>query len=175
MTSGIERNRPLLRLYQTAARVVGWVLLCAGGVWLVLFVLGILACVVAAGEMSWPGAPRNVAYAASTFALSFALPGVLALMIAQLIAHVLDVEGKPGWMLRHGTWFLYGFALVLIGQAVLIASGWEMPTSADPDRAGLLFIGPSVVPLLAKVLVCVGLGHVLGRVLPIIDESKALV
>jgi hypothetical protein len=175
MASGIESNRPLLRFYQTAARVVGWVLLGAGGVWLVLFVLGILACVIAAGEMRWSGAPRNVAYSASTFALSFAIPGVLALMLAQLIAHVLDREGRPGWILRHGTWFLYGCALVLVGQATVNLADWGLAVSRDPDRAGLLFIGPTVVPLLAKVLVCVGLGHVLGRVLPIIDESKALV
>jgi len=175
MTSRIEASRPLLRFYQTAARVVGWVLLVGGMVWLALFVLGILAAVDAAGEMHWPGLSRNVVYAFLTFAVGFAIPGLLALLVGQLISHVLDAEGKPGWMLRHGTWFLYGFALVLIGQAVLIATGWEIPTSADPDRAGLLFIGPSVVPLLAKVLVCVCLGHILGWVLPIIDESKALV
>jgi hypothetical protein len=175
MASTIEASRPLLRFYQTAARVVGWVLLCGGGVWLALFVFGILAVVDAAGEMRWPGLSRNVVYAFLTFGVGFAIPGLLALLVGQLISHVLDAESRPGWILRRGTWFLYGCGLVLIVQAVLIATGWEIPTSTDPDRAGLLFVGPSVVPLLAKVLVCVGFGHVLGRVLPIIDESKALV
>ena len=166
MTTTIESSRPLLRFYQTAARVVGWVLLAGGVVWLVLFVLGILAAVDAAGELRWPGLSRNAAYAAWTFVLGFAIPGLLALLIAQLIAHMLDAEGRPGWLLRHGAGLFYGCALVLVAQTGLNLMGWELPVSTDPDRAGLLFVGPSLVPLGAKVLICVGLGHILGRLVP---------
>ncbi len=174
MKAIVEQNRSLLRFYERAARVVGWVLLCGGLVWLLIFAFCVLAAVDAAGELRWPGTSRNLTYAGSAFLSNFAVPGLLALLIAQLIKCSLAAEGGPGWILRHGAWFLYVCALALIGQAVLRATGCE-PATGDPDRAGLLFVGPSLVPLLAKVLVCVGLGQLLGRILPIIDESKTLV
>jgi hypothetical protein len=175
MKAIVEQNRSLLRFYERAARIVGWVLLCGGIVWLLLFSLWVLAAVDAAGEWRWPGTTRNLAYAGSAFFFSFAVPGLLALLVAQLIQYSLATEGRPGWLLRRGAWVLYACALVLIGQAVLRTAGWEPATTRDPDQAGLLFVSPSLVPLLAKVLICVGLGRLLGRILPIIDESRTLV
>ncbi len=175
MKAFFEQNRSLLRFYGRAARLVGWVLLCGGVVWLLMFSLWLLAAVDAAGELPWPGAFPNLIYAGSAFLLSFAAPGLLALLIAQLIAYSLVAEGNPGWVLRHGVWILYACALVLVGQAVLRMSGWEPAATIEPDQAGLLFVGPTLVPVLAKVLICVGLGQLLGRILPIIEESKTLV
>lgn len=175
MESPIDRERALPAHYQLAARIVGWALLVGGVVWLLIFVFSILAAVDAAGELRWPGLFRNAVYAASTFLLAFVAPGCFALLIAQFIRYTSDAEGKTGWMLRHGAWFFYGCALVLAAQAVLNLAGWELPMAADPDRAGLLFLGPSLVPLVAKVLICIGLGHVLGRILPVVGESKTLV
>ncbi|MBN1360085.1 MAG: hypothetical protein JW993_05815 [Sedimentisphaerales bacterium] len=174
MQTIVESNRSLLRLYERAARIVGLVLLCGGVVWLLIFMFWVLAAVDAAGELPWPGTGRNLAHAGSAFFASFLVPGFLALLIGQFIRYSLAVEGRPGWILRHGVWVLYACAVVLIGQAVLRTAGWESATN-DPDRAGLLFVSPSLVPLLAKILICVGLAQLLGRVLPIIDESRTLV
>jgi hypothetical protein len=174
MKAIVEENRSLLRFYERAARMVGWVLLCGGTVWLIIFILCVLG-VDAAADRQWPGTTRNLTYAGSTFLVSFAVPGLLALLIGQLIKYSLDAEGKPGWLLCHGARVLYAFGLVLIGQAVLRIAGWEPAVATDPDQAGLLFVGPSLVPLLAKILICVGLGQLLGRILPIIDESRTLV
>ncbi|UCD49368.1 MAG: hypothetical protein JSW27_17775 [Phycisphaerales bacterium] len=175
MESAIGRKRALPAYYQLAARVVGWALLAGGMVWLLVFVFSILAAVDAAGEMRWPGLSRNAVYATLTFLLSFAAPGCFALLIAQFIRYTSETEGKTGWLLAHGAWFFYGCALVLATQAALKLAGWELPVVTDPDRAGLLYLGPSLVPLMAKVLICIGLGHVLGRILPVIGESKTLV
>jgi hypothetical protein len=38
-----------------------------------------------------------------------------------------------------------------------------------------IFIKPLIVPLATKVLILVGLGQILRRILPVIEESKTLV
>ncbi|MBN1510144.1 MAG: hypothetical protein JW955_25075 [Sedimentisphaerales bacterium] len=175
MKAIVEENKLLLRFYERGARILGWVLLCGGVVWLLMFVFWILAAIDAAGDLPWPGASRNVGYALTVFILSFVVPGSLALLIGQFIRYVLDREGTAGRMLRHGDWILYACAALLAGQALLSLMGWETVGARDPDEAGLVFVSPVLVPLLAKVLVCFALGQVLGRVLPILNESKTLV
>ena len=39
----------------------------------------------------------------------------------------------------------------------------------------LLLVQPLVVPLVVKILILVGLGQVLHRIIPVIEESKTLV
>lgn len=172
MQSTIEIRRRFSTHYQIAARVMGWMLLAGGVIWLLVFVFWILAAINAAGEMRWPGTSRNIMYVALTFLLSFAAPGLLALLVAQFIKYASDARGCPGWILRHGPWLLYGCAFVLAVKLVLNLAGWELPMSVDADRAGLLFLGPSSVPLLAKVLICIGLGQALRWLLPVIDDFK---
>ena len=175
MKAIVDKSRSLLRFYQRAARILGWVLLCGGSVWLLTFILCILAAVDAAGDLPWPGTSKNVIYALSTFVFSFVVPGLLALLIGQFIAYLRETTGKPGCVLRHGPWVLYACGFVLIAQAILNSAGWHPSALRDPDQAGLLFVSPSLVPLLAKVVICIGLGHILSRILPIVDESKTLV
>jgi hypothetical protein len=175
MKAVVEENKSLLRLYGRAARIIGSVLLCGGVVWLLIFIFWVLAAVDATGDLPWPGAFKNVGYAITTFVFSFVVPGSLALLIAQFIRYVLGAEGRPGLILRHGDRILYACGALLAGQAFLPLVGWDVVSVSDPDRAGLLFVSPVLVPLLAKVLVCLALGQVLGRVLPILDESKTLV
>jgi hypothetical protein len=175
MNAIVEENRSLLRSYERAARVVGCALLCGGVVWVLIFAFWVLAAVDAAGDRQWPGLARNVGYAACTYVLSFLVPGCVALLIAEFTRYMLSAEGRPGLLLRHGDWILYTCGAILAGQTFLSLMGWGIVGVRDPDEAGLLFVGPVLVPLLAKVLVCVALGQVLGRVLPIIDESRTLV
>jgi hypothetical protein len=170
-----ERNTSLLRFYGQTARIVGYVLLCGGIVWALIFGLSTLAVVGAAGDLQWPGLARNAGYAVSTFALNFLVPGCLAFLIAEFIRYVLDAKGGPGLVLRHGKTVLYACGAILAGQALLSLAGWETVDAKNADEAGLLFVGPVLIPLLAKALACVALGHLLGRMLPIIDESKTLV
>jgi len=49
MNEFIEKNRQLLRFYCLAARIFGWVLICGGTIWFLLFVLVTLAVSDAAG------------------------------------------------------------------------------------------------------------------------------
>lgn len=175
MRTIVDDNRSVLRFYGRAARIIGWTLLIGGGIWLLLFTLGILAAVDAAGELHWPGTSRNVIYAASTFVFNFLVPGLLALLIGQFIGYLRERTGKRGYISRFGSWIFYACGILVIAQAILNASGWQPAGLRDPDQAGLLFTSPLLVPILAKVLICIGLGHLLNRILPIVDESKTLV
>jgi hypothetical protein len=175
MNAIVERNKTLLRFYERAAQVVGWALLCGGIVWLLMFIFWVLAAADAAGDRQWPGLARNAGYAVSTFVLSFLVPGCVALLIAEFARYMLGAEGRPGLLLRHGDWILYACGVIVASETLVCLMGWGIAGARDPDQAGLLFAGPVLVPLLAKVLICIALGQVLGRVLPIIDESKTLV
>jgi hypothetical protein len=175
MKAIVDENKMLLGFYERAARTLGYVLLYGGVIWVLIFAFWVLAAVDAAGDRQWPGFARNVGYAVSTFVLNFLVPGSLALLIAQFIRYMLGAEERPGLVLRYGDWVLYACGVALVGQALVSLAGWEMLGARDPDEAGLLFVGPTLVPLLAKVLLYVALGHLLGRVLPIVGESKTLI
>ncbi|MHC4538342.1 MAG: hypothetical protein ACYTEK_03980 [Planctomycetota bacterium] len=176
MNEFIKQNRQLLKFYRLAARIFGWTLICGGIVWFLTFIFWILAYKDAAGDLVHlllPTLCANTVYAITSFSNDFALPGLIALGLAQWLQFILQPDDKGGWMLRHGHWILYGFAIVIMGEVTLKIT--LMPETRDPDSVGLVFVSPLLVPTLAKVLVVVGLGVVLKRMIAIIDESKTLV
>jgi hypothetical protein len=175
MKGFIEENRRLLRTYCVAARIIGWVLICGGGFWFLLFIFCILAVSDAAGSIGWPYTDENFLYASSAFVLNFIFPGLLALVLGQLIRYILETEYKASWLLRFGDKILYVYAVAVIGLTV---SRYYILHADLLEKFGsgrLLFIQPIMVPLAAKVLIIIALGIVLRRVLSVIEESKTLV
>jgi len=147
MNEFIEKNRQLLKFYCTAARIFGWVLLCGGTIWFLMFVLLTLAVDDAAGEIGWPHTLDNFVYSISSYVYEFAMLGLVALLVAQLIRYMLEIKYTPGHILRFGDKILYIYAAFL----------------------------PLIVPMAAKVLILVGLGQILRRILNVLEESKTLV
>jgi hypothetical protein len=45
----------------------------------------------------------------------------------------------------------------------------------ESETSRLLFIQPFLLPTVAKVLILVGLGQIIHRIIPVIEESKTLV
>lgn len=141
-----------------------------------LFVLVTLAVSDAAGTIGWPYASENFIYASVSFVFEFVMPGLIALLLAQLVRYMLESDYKPSWILRCGDKILYVYAALLIVQNILIYY-------ALPSRVGLLGNGPGhlllvqplIVPLATKILILVGLGQILRRIIPVIEESKTLV
>jgi len=175
MTEFIEQNKRLLKFYCTAARIFGWVLICGGTIWFLIFVLVTLAVNDAADTIGWPYTSENFAYASTSFVFEFILPGLIALLIAQLIKYIIETEYKPSRILQYGDKVLYVYAALLIGQNILMYYFLRADLLGKYGSGHLLFIQPLVVPLLAKILILVGLGQVLKRLLPVIEESKTLV
>jgi hypothetical protein len=175
MNEFIEKNRRLLKFYCTAARIFGWVLICGGTIWFLLFVLGILAVDDAAGTIGWPHTLDNFVYSTSSFVFEFVMLGMIALLVAQLIKYMLESEYTTSYILRFGDKILYTYAALLIGQNTLIyyVLNRELLSTLKPGH--FIFIKPLIVPLATKVLILVGLGQILRRILDVLEESKTLV
>ncbi len=175
MNEFIEKNRRLLKFYYTAARIFGWVLLCGGTIWFLMFVLLTLAVDDAAGTIGWPNTLDNFVYSTSSFVFEFVMLGLIALLVAQLIRYMLESEYTPGYILRFGDKILYTYAALLIGQYTLIyyVLNRELLSTLKPGH--FIFIKPLIVPLAAKILILVGLGQILRRILNVLEESKTLV
>ncbi len=175
MKNLIEKNKALLKFYGIAARVIGWVLICGGIIWFLLFALCILAVRDAAGELVWPHMVENVMYATSAVIFDFVFPGLIVLVLTQLLKCLVEDGGQPGRLLRFGDVILYVYAALLIGRAVLMYHVWHVGLLGDYSTGHLLFAQPLVIPVIAKVLIIAGLAQVLRRMLPILEEWKALV
>ena len=154
-----ETNRRYLKACRIAIQVVGW-LIAAGGV-----VSTVLACVGGAQPPDLGFRLMALSRGAGAVVL-----GIVTLGLAQLIRFLLSDAAKPGWILRHGDMFLYLYAasglLALLARqsfiAVHVGSPW-LPLAVEMPFA------------LAKALILIGLGLVLRRVIPMVEESKTLV
>ncbi|MHC4511877.1 MAG: hypothetical protein ACYTAO_23515 [Planctomycetota bacterium] len=175
MNEFIERNKRLLRFYCVAARICGWALLFGGTIWFLLFVLVTLAVSDAAGTIGWPYTSENFIYASVSFTFEFLLPGLIALLLAQLVRYMLESDYQPAWILQCGDKILYVYAVLLIGQNALIYYALQVGLLAKQGPGHLLLVQPLMVPLVVKMLILVGLGQILRRIIPVIEESKTLI
>ena len=154
-----EANRRFLRMCRIGIRVVGWLVAAGGAACTVMVCAGLAQPASGAVQMMWLFA------AAGMFLL-----GIIALGLAQMIDLVLADSATPGWILRHGDKILYLYAATgLLAQLALYLVTAQMK--------GGVWLPPSPETLFAaaKVLVIVGVGLVLRRVIPMVEESKTLV
>ena len=105
----------------------------------------------------------------------YLLPVLLALLISQLIRHITEPEYHYGWILRYGDNILYIYAALVVLNTI-----WQhiyyfviSHTSYGPSK--LLYAFISVLLTLVKVLILVGFGQILKRIMPIIKEYKSLI
>ena len=175
MNEFIEKNRRLLKFYCMATRIFGWVLICGGTIWFLLFVLLTLAVDDAAGEIGWPHTLDNFVYSTSSYVYEFVMLGLVALLVAQLIRYMLESKYTPGYILRFGDKILYIYAAFLIGQNTLVHYVLNPELLSTLKPGSFIFVKPLIVPLATKVLILVGLGQILRRLLNVIEESKTLV
>jgi hypothetical protein len=174
MNEFIEKNKRLLRFYSTSARIFGWVLICGGTIWFLMFILVTLAVNDAAGEIGWPHTYDNFVYSTSSYVFEFIMLGLIAFLVAQLIRYILESEYNPGYILRFGDKILYVYAALLIVQDTSIY--YLLHRKLLSFSIGrFLFAQPLIVPLAAKILIVVGLGQIFRRILNVLEESKTLV
>lgn len=164
MNEFVEKNRQLLKFYCITARIIGWTILVAVGVWIALILAGL-----GGGNQDGKGfLLRSV----PAFIITYMLPGLITLGVAQFMQYLFQKEYRPGWILRYGDKILYFYAVVQIvfdvlrhvHSAKLFAQFHVWPMTVLP----MLFLA-------AKVLILVGLGQILQRIMPVIEESKTLV
>jgi len=146
MIEFIEKNRRLLKFYCVGARTIGWILLLSTPIRIALMLL------LSGG--SWPegyGDPLN--YILSPSSISLVMFGVVVLGVGQFIRYVFETEYEQG---------------------MIFNSSGDVPRQARM-LLRILWVLHGLIPFLAKALLLVGLGRILQRIMPVIEESKTLV
>ena len=162
MNEFIEKNKRLLQIYRVTAQVIGWLLILS---------VAILSVVLVDGMLN--AHEGKELYLCTFIELIFGrlLVGVAILGIGQLIRYVSESNYKPGWILRHSDVILYIWAgsHLLVG---IIAECWRIYGSSTITK---YFAPFNILQSGAYVLILIGIGYLLRRILPVIEESKTLV
>jgi hypothetical protein len=185
MNEFIEKNKGLFRVYYLAARIIGWALLLLPLLtiaWMLLLTglggIGVSLWTQPAYPSYWRWPEHTLLYGQVDLfspVIAFVLPGLLVLGLAQFIRYLSERNYRPGWVLRCAEGILYLYAVVLIVHAVwsnIFSSKLvvpEMNLSVVPVTISSLLITA------AKATILIGLGQILARVMPVIEESKTLV
>jgi len=94
--------------------------------------------------------------------------------VAQLIRYLVESRYQPGWILRNADKILYVFsALVVLGA--VIEHSFYVSIMKDAGSFTPLYLLSLVLRSVGKVSVLLGLGQILRRMMPVIEESKTLV
>jgi hypothetical protein len=167
----LAENRWLLKLCSDAARFVGLLALLGTGV--------LVALIVVLGPMTGStgaGALEKSRDQLLTTAPTLAFYGFLALVFAEFISYLLADGGEPKWILRHGNKIIYAYILYFVVMTVYVAQrtpGTEELRGIDIHH--VLNLSLLIASTGVKVLIWIGIGIVLQKVVPIIRESKTLV
>lgn len=170
MNEVTEKNKRLLKFYCETLRTIASVILilqliavCTMTIFTLLSKFGY-----------WPGT-KSFNMAIITFFPSYLKAiffwiGILGL--AQFVKYLYESDYLPGWILRHGDMFFYLYAFLTILEGVWI----YMTNDHSPSLYTLAIkISGSALGTAVKVMVLVGLGQILRRLMPVIEESKSLV
>jgi hypothetical protein len=101
--------------------------------------------------------------------------GILVLSIARFIKYLYSEETGPDWFLRHMEKVLYLYAIVLLASIFIEYKNPSLSPEVLTIQSIALYLLPLILFKVALVLIIVGLGHIMSRILPVIEESKTLV
>lgn len=171
MNELIEKNKRLLHFYCKALQSIGSLILilglasgCATITLVLLSKVGII------------NAP-NFFIAMFTYPLSllnFIFFSIGVLGLGQFIRNLIDRNYKPGWILRHGEIIFYLYTLLYILDEFRFYTSASIYGSPS-FYARVFVILATVFSRIAIILILIGLGQILRRLLPVIEESKTLV
>jgi hypothetical protein len=165
----LTQNRRFLKLCSDMARFYGVLCLILAGVVVLFAILAVSGSMGAEHRTRW-----LTTFQPFTRIPIVALRGLLALVVAEFISYLIADEGKPKWLLRHGDKIIYAYAIFLLVPA--IRTGFFPPAGSAVDHSSNLGFGLiGLLSTAAVVLMWVGIGITLRKVLPIIRESKTLV
>ncbi|MHC4265753.1 MAG: hypothetical protein ACYSUK_07460, partial [Planctomycetota bacterium] len=164
----VKEKRKLLGFFCTAVQVIGWILVVGGVFWFVHLVAGPKGKLTEGTEDI-----EQLLTMISWFAFDFVFIGLTAVILAQLARYALGKENKARLLLRCGDKILYFFAFLGVLWAYFrIRLSIEM---IEDSYFEFLYLQPLILPTIAKALILVGLGQILKRIIPVIEEYKSLV
>lgn len=174
----VEVNSRWIRSYMASAKICGWVLVCFGiaheaeYTFLAITKPDHLMAFLPGTSPAWA-----IYYMLYQPVEKYLITGLLALVVAQLLQFLLSTTNRPGWFLLNGEWILYGLASLMGLPFIVMLS--RVP-DLNLERTGSIFYGigmvlaPELMSAAIKIMIALGLGQVIRRVLPVIIESKSL-
>jgi hypothetical protein len=168
MNEFIEKNKRLFKFYASAAKFIGW------SVFLTTLCIIIIELLSRGRFIGIEGFYLRF-HMVGGILFRYLLPVVLALLISQLIRYIIEPEYNYGWILRYGDNILYIYAALVVLNAIWQHIYYFMSLHSNYGPSMFLYVFDSVLLTLAKVLILAGLGQILKRIIPIIEEHKSLV
>jgi len=165
----IQENRGFLTGMSRTIRVVSLVLVILGVLWAGAKSMALITRV---GDWNalreeWANTPSGI--------FLYLLLGIIGLGLSHFLKYMCDPEYRPTWILRHGDKLLYIYA-AFVGLQGLIDVGYILYRNASVHLAySLIAVAADLVFVVGAVLVLAGLAQVYKRLLPMIDEARALV
>ncbi len=180
MNEFYNQNRGHVRSYCFSARIIGWMLLVVPSIIFTTRLLGPMSF----GRWRWIYTFLFSIKFIKLFMLqavfsfpNFLLPGLLLVGAAQFIRYLYDDGYQPRWLLRHGTTILYTCAIIVLAvyigglvQRFNYITGIDAIDFSRLSSDGLL----SALPIIGIILILIGTGQALRRIMPVIEESKTL-
>lgn len=169
MNQFIEEQRSFLARMSRMIRVSSLILVVLGTLW-----AGIKAVALISRLGDWNALCEMWKDTPSAIVL-FLLLGIIGLGLASFLRYMYDPEYKPNWIVKRGEKLLYAFAAFVAIQGCVYA-GLILYRYASLSLAMTLIICIGyLVFVVGAVLVLAGLAQVYKRLLPMIDEARALV
>ena len=169
LNNAIEKNKRYLRFCSYVAQFSG----------LLLLLLGFISIILMTWNLCKPDRFLNhdvilVYKFISPHLFRMIFPGLFLLGINQLIKYLININFKPNWILRFSDKIIYLYvALYIINFIFFSIYQTEAIVANQPHYLATLI--PSAIFTSVKALLWVGMAQVLRRIVPIIEESKALV
>jgi hypothetical protein len=162
----IEKNERFLRFCSRVAHTVGFFLI------LITF----LTIAFPLSAVLWAGSPKNIA--TNLLLTSFVIRFIrilflifLFLGIEQFIRCLIDIDFKPNWILRFGDKIIYMYAVFIF--VTPIHAYTQMPELHNIPHSAVIAL--AAIFTFVKIILWVGFGLVLKRLVPIIQESKTII
>ena len=166
MNEFIEKNKRLLQIYHLTSKIIGWIII-------------VIFPILAITDINWmPSRPSRF----NTFIMLMDIRyliyslflGLVLLGIARFIKYLYSEESQPGWILRHLEKFLYLYALLMAAGIYVELLHPSIPSDGISLKE-IIYLLSRITRTLAYVLITIGLGHIIRRIMPVIEESKTLV
>ena len=169
MNEFIQKNKKLLEIYNYLANIIGWILIVLTPVLILILLLN------RTGGNIRSISDVNIYFfvlSIHTGIANYLCLGLILLVVARFIKYLYSEEPKPGWLLRHFDKIIYLYTIVI---AMGISLEYLPQKKAITWQEILAYSLPVLIINAAKVFILIGLGHVMNKVLPVIEESKSLV
>ncbi len=164
MNEFIEQNKRLLKIYFIAALFMGWILVVFPGIktaWLVCNLWRL-------------GRYKMVIFLELVFGQ--VILGIFLIAVAQFIRFLTSHSYKVSWLLRYIDKIIYLYAIGKVVQMIILYIRLEViAEDAGPHFSVWGSFTTYAIPSTAFIMVLVGLGQILKRSIPVIEESKTLV